>query len=169
MNETNQIKKNTNKLTSLPIIIILAILGIALLLWSGESDSNNRTNTDNERLEAYRNTIEEKISSLCSSVNGVSAVRVSVYFTTGFETVYAYNEQVKDTSSGTNTEKKYVTIGSGTNESMVCIVEKMPTIGGIAIVCRGGGDSKIAKELISLISSAYGISTNKIYVTEGKK
>ena len=122
----------------------------------------------NERLEEYRADLEMKIAELCSNVSGVNNVKVSVYFTSGFETVYAYNEESKDTSNGTNTEKKYVTVGSGSNESMVCIVEKMPVIGGIAIVCKGGGDSQTAKELISLISSAYGISKNKIYIAEGK-
>lgn len=169
MSETKVSKANIKNNKMLILTIILAVIGVILLLWNGDTNTGIKTSNPNERLEMYRSDVEKKIADLCSSVSGVSSVKVSVYFTTGFETVYAYNEQSKDTSNGTNTEKKYVTVGSGSNESMVCVVEKMPCIGGIAIVCRGGGDSTVARELISLISSAYGISKNKIYVTEGKK
>ena len=68
-----------------------------------------------------------------------------------------------------NSEKKYVTIGSGNDESMVCIVEKMPSICGVAVVCKGGGNPVIANQLINLISSAYNVPKSKIYVAEGKK
>ena len=94
---------------------------------------------------------------------------VSIYFDSGFETIYAYNEESKQTSSGFNSEKKYVTVGSGNDESMVCVVEKMPSICGIAIVCKGGGSPLIANELINLISAAYGVPKNKIYIAEGKR
>ena len=52
---------------------------------------------------------------------------------------------------------------------MVCIVEKMPSIAGVAIVCKGGGNPVIANQLINMISSAYNVPKNKIYVAEGKK
>ena len=78
------------------------------------------------------------------------------------------NEESKSTSNGVNSEKKYVTVGSGNDESMVCLFEKMPNICGIAVVCKGGGNALVANEIINLISSAYGVSKNKIYVAEGK-
>ena len=168
MGEIKNKDKSIFKNRSFALILIFAAIGIILLLWNTDLSSKNKVSNGNERLEEYRADLEMKIAELCSNVSGVNNVKVSVYFTSGFETVYAYNEESKDTSNGTNTEKKYVTVGSGSNESMVCIVEKMPVIGGIAIVCKGGGDSQTAKELISLISSAYGISKNKIYIAEGK-
>ena len=157
------------KKSKLYIIIIIAALGILLLLMPN-STTNRSSASDNRdlRLEEYAKRVEDKICELCNSVRGVSDVRVTIYFSSGFETVYAYNEESKTTSNGYNSEKKYVTIGSGTGESMVCVVEKMPQIKGVAIVCRGGGNSYTAQQLISLISSAYGIPTNNIYVAEGK-
>ena len=151
------------------IIIVLLILGLLLLIFPGGSFSKNTSQSDEERLKKYVDELEKKIESLCSNVQGVSNVSVSVYLDSGFETVYAYNEQNKETSNGINSEKKYVTVGSGNDESMVCIVEKMPNICGIAIVCKGGGNPLVANQLINLISSAYNIPKNKIYVAEGKK
>lgn len=156
-----------NQKTTL-IIILLMLVGVALLILPETSNSAAKVITDQERLEKYASDLENKIATLCSKVRGVSNVSVTVYFDTGFETVYAYNEESKATSSGVNSEKKYVTIGSGNSESMVCVLEKMPSICGVAIVCRGGGNALVANELINLISSAFGVPKNKIHVTEGK-
>ena len=151
------------------LIIILLVLGLLLLVLPSGLLSKEKSQNDDERLEKYSEDLEKKIESLCSSVQGVSNVSVTIYLDSGFESVYAYNEQSKETSSGINSEKKYVTIGSGNDESMVCVVEKMPSICGVAIVCKGGGNPVIANQLINLISSAYNVPKNKIYVAEGKK
>ncbi len=171
------VKHTENKSTAvlknkkLFLVAALAIVGILLMLLPSEITSDKDTKaSDSERLEEYTTNLEKKIAELCSGVQGVSNVRVSVYFGSGFETVYAYNEESKTTSGGgVNTEKKYVTVGSGSGESMVCIVERMPSICGVAVVCSGGGSPQISKELINLISSAYGVPKNNIYVAEGKK
>ena len=153
---------------SVLIIICLVVLGLILLILP-----NNTGNTDNSndtlRLSEYSLKIENKIAEMCDNVKGVSSVKVTVYFDSGFETIYAYNEESKSSSNGTNSEKKYVTIGSGNDESMVCVVEKMPNICGVAIVCSGGGNPMVSAELINLISSAFGVPKNNIYVAEGKK
>ena len=152
------------------IILVLLALGLLLLLLPNTSNNAKMISSNNEeRLANYVETLENKIESLCSKIQGVSNVSVTVYLDSGFESVYAYNEQSKATSNGINSEKKYVTIGSGNGESMVCIVEKMPNISGVAIVCRGGGNPLIANQLINLISSAYNVPKNKVYVAEGKK
>ena len=154
---------------SLPIIIALLLAGVLLLLLpSGVSNKSNKTD-DGERLSKYGQELERKIGELCSQIRGAGSVSVNVYFESGFETVYAYNEESKTGSGGVNSEKKYVTVGSGNDESMVCIVEKMPSICGVAVVCSGGSDPIVAERIINLISSAYGVPKNKIYVAERKK
>lgn len=150
------------------LVVILIILSLILLILpSGSSKSASNNNLD--RLSEYEDRVEKKIAQLCSEVKGVSSVSVSVYFDSGFESVYAFDEESRNSSGSTNTEKKYVTLGSGSDESMVCLYERMPSISGVAIVCKGGGNPLIANELINMISSAFNVPKNKIYVTEGKK
>lgn len=148
-------------------IVLIAIAGLILLIIPESKETNNLDNSFT-KLYDYEIKTEQKITELCSSVKGVSSVKVSVYFDSGFESVYAYNEENKNTSSGIDSEKKYVTIGSGNDESMVCLFERMPNICGIAIVCKGGGNPLIANEIINMISSTFSVPKNKIYVTEGK-
>ena len=151
------------------LIIVLLILGVLLLLYESGSTSLPKSVNQNQRLEEYAHNLENKMASLCENVKGVSNVSVTVYFSSGFETVYACNEESKTTSSGNTSQKKYVTVGSGNDESMVSIVELMPKICGVAIVCQGGGDPVIARSLSMLLSAAYGISMNQIYVAEAKR
>ena len=58
-----------------------------------------------------------------------------------------------------------MTAGSGSSESPIYLSVKPPGIAGIGVVCDGGGDASVRRELISLLSAAYGVGTNKIYVT----
>ena len=167
-NNINFFKYIKNKRNSLIIIILLG-LGLLLLVFPSVAKTNSNVQDNETRLSKYTEELEGKIVSLCSKIQGVSNVSVMVYLDSGFETVYAYNEQNKETSNGINSEKKYVTIGSGNDETMVCILEKMPNICGVAVVCKGGGNPLIANQIINLISSAYNVPKNKIYVAEGKK
>ena len=107
---------------------------------------------------AYRESVEKKIDALCSRVNGVSDVSVAVSLESGFEYVYAQNEAKGD----------YVVIGSGSSESAVRVTEIPPRIAGVGIVCKGGGNPVIQRELIRLISAAYGINSSRIYITGAK-
>lgn len=151
------------------IIIILLAIGLILLILPTSASTKKNSDNSNSRLEEYSQSIEKKIADMCSNVSGVSNVIVTVYFDSGFETIYAYNEESKSSSTGTNSEKKYVTIGSGNDESMVCVLERMPNICGVAIVCKGGGNPLVSNQLTNLISSAFGVPKNKIYIAEGKK
>lgn len=148
-------------------VVIIALVGLLLLVMPEKTDQSS-VSDQTTRLNSYEYKMETKIADLCSSIKGVSSVKVNVYFNSGFESVYAFDEESKSTSNGLNSEKKYVTLGSGNQECMVCLYERMPSIAGVAIVCKGGGNSLIANEIINLISSAFEVPKNKIYVTEGK-
>ena len=140
------------------IIIAGALLGAALLLFGGSDKKNEALPTgDNSDLAVYGKEVEAKILELCSRVDGVKNVSVAVSFASGFEYVYATDGD------------KTLTVGSGSSESAVRVTEKPPEISGIGIVCTGGGDPRIQQKLINLLSAAYGISSNKIYITEAQK
>ena len=152
----NKLKKNSK----LWIIIIGAIAGVLLLMiGSGEDKESAPTESDQAALERYSEDVEKKIHEICSKVKGVSDVSVAVSFESGFETVYARNYDKGD----------LLVIGSGSSKSAVKVTEKPPVIGGIGVVCRGGGDPTVQKRLLDLLSAAFGVSSSKIYIAEAKK
>ena len=142
------------------IIILAGVLGIILLLFGGASDKtdkNAKSEGEEDRFIEYSDKIEAKILELCSKVEGVNNVSVAVSFESGFEYVYATDGD------------KTLTVGSGSSENAVQVTQKPPTISGIGIVCTGGGNPQIQQRLINLISSAFGIGSNRIYITEAQK
>lgn len=152
----NKLKKNAK----VWIIILGALAGVVLLLiGSGDKDEPVKIDADAMALSEYAEQMEKKIYELCSNVKGVSDVSVAVSFESGFEYVYAKNDEKGD----------LITVGSGSSKTAVKVTEKPPTIGGIGIVCRGGGDPIIQNRLISLLSATFGVSSTKIYITEAEK
>lgn len=142
------------------------IVGVLLLLYGGGrlggGEKSAAVSPERHDLSEYSARLEDSIERLCSSVAGVSNVTVAVTLKSGFEYVYATNTQMKTDGS---TDVKYLTIGSGGREGTIYITEKLPEIAGIGIVCRGGSDPAVVQKLISLISAAYGVGANKIYIT----
>lgn len=141
------------------------LLGLLLLIWGGGGFGASRgasSTPDRQDLAEYSAGVERSIERLCASVSGVSDVTAAVTLKSGFEYVYATNSQSKSDGGG---EVKYITVGSGSGEGTVYITERLPEIAGIGIVCRGGSDPAVVKKLISLVCAAYGITSNKIYIT----
>ncbi len=158
-------KQNRKKIL---VILLGGGLGILLLLigsgWFSTPKSTAKEESapsSQEELDAYRAALEERIALLCGSVAGVSNVRVAVSLSGGFETIYA--TELK------NGSEVYATVGSGSNASPIVISRNPPEVTGIGVVCRGGGETAVRGELTALLSSAFRVPSNRIYISEAKK
>ena len=164
--------KAMNKSGKLVLAVIGIALGVILLIFGSRiggqenppasevSPNGAITRTTDE----YRADLESRMEYICGQMAGVGSVEVIVTLEGGFEYVYAYD--VKTTVGGESTS--YITIGSGDDESLVYITERAPAITGIGVVCTGGMDAAIRREITALLSAAFGVGSNKIYVT-GRK
>lgn len=147
------------------MLVACGAIGLLLLLYgggyfTGEEESLKSYAGDSGDLVEYTKAVEDSIRELCSGVSGVSSVSVAVTLENGFEYVYAADSEVRNGES----EYTYITVGSGSREGTVYITEKPPKIGGVGVVCRGGDDPAVQRKLISLISAAYNVPSNKIYI-----
>ena len=155
-------------------IALLGILLGAVLLFIGNRAGKNKTGegdsgtsappADTRTVEEYREDLERRASQLCADVAGVGDVSILIMLEGGYEYVYAYDKRV--TASGESTS--YITVGSGDGESLVYLTERAPPILGIGVVCTGGGNAEVKREVTALLSAAFGVGANKIYVTERK-
>ena len=144
-----------------------ALLGILLLLWSGNAeqtlqndDAASQSTTPQEELEAYQVYLEGRVRTLCQSVEGVDNVTVAVTLSGCFEEIYA--------TEFIDGNEEYVILGSGSNASALHLSRSAPEIAGIGVVCRGGGNTDVRRELLSLLSAAFHVPANRIYITEAK-
>ena len=164
--------KAMKKSGKLAVAMIAVALGVLLLLLGNRAGKQESTDTSGtppdgvviRTTEEYRADLESRMESLCARVAGVGAVDVVVTLEGGFAYVYACD--VKTTASGESTT--HITIGSGDKESLVYVTERAPAIVGIGVVCTGGMDPTVRKEITALLSAAFGVGSNKIYVTGGK-
>lgn len=168
----NNDNKNKNNSVKIIIIIIGAVIGVLLLVFGGYTQGNDDRDEDTKDQEKfstldadeYARELEERIAILCEQMSGVDKVSVTVTLSGGYNAVYAQNSQ----SGGSGYKNEFVLTGSGSSESALLIGYSVPQISGVGIVCRGGGSLQTRGEIIALVSSAFGVSTNKIYVTEAK-
>ena len=150
--------------THLWVILAGALLGIALLLAGGRGKTEEQSTDTVSQVNAteetvlYRRRLEEEIRALCESVSGVGEVRVALTLEGGFREVYA--------TEGTDGE--YVIVGSGSSAAPLLISRDPPALAGIGIVCRGGSSPSVQRELVALLSAAFDLPSNRIYVTEAK-
>ena len=157
--------KKSGKLT---VALFCVLLGVGLLLFGNrmvkeEADDTPDTpapGSEIRAVEEYRLALERRMADITAEVAGAGSVSVVVTLEGGYEYVYAYDKKV--TVGGESTT--YITIGSGDDESLVFLCERAPAIVGVGIVCTGGGNDGVRREITSLISAAFGVPSHKIYV-----
>lgn len=144
------------------ILLSVAAIGILLLLLSGnavsEKDTASATETgsDTDELLQYQAYVEERVKTLCRSVEGITDVTAIVTLENGFQAEYA--TEYKD---GT---ESYVILGNGSSAQALLLSHDTPNIAGIGIVCHGAEEITARCELINLISAAFHVPSNRIYV-----
>lgn len=149
------------------LILIGAVLGVILIFFGSnvekaENDTVQKVySPDEDELILYQKYLEERVKSICESVHGVQNVTAIVTLAGGFESVYATEER--------DGNEEYVIIGSGSGAGALFLSRNAPAIAGIGIVCHGGDDAAVRQELTALISAAFHVSTNRIYVTSAEK
>lgn len=169
---TGQCVSAMKKSGKLGLAVVIVILGVVLLFWGnrrGDEETPPAATTTPTREEAhtvdqYRLALETRMAHICSEVAGAGDVSVVVTLAGGYEYVYAYD--VKTTVGGESTS--YITVGSGDNEQLVYITQRAPAITGIGVVCDGGLDPRVRQEITGLLSAAFDVGSQKIYVT-GRK
>ncbi len=148
------------------IILIAAAVGIALILIGStpsqkkEEETQLPYRTETDEIVIYQRYLEGEIKSLCESVRGVGTVTVTVTLSGGFESVYA--TEWKDGN------EEYVILGSGASATPIYLSRSAPEITGIGIVCNGGENEYVRYELIGLLSAAFHVNSNRIYVAKAR-
>ncbi|MBE6574870.1 MAG: hypothetical protein E7654_01185 [Ruminococcaceae bacterium] len=145
-----QEKKNILSRRSRTVLIcVLAAVGI-LFLWLGRSERGDDTAASaSSDWRGEISALEAKAAALCSQVAGVEDVTVALSLAQGAEYVYAAGES------------SY--LGTG-NTGARLVTERPPQIGGIGVVCRGADDPETVQKLVSLLSAAFGVGANRIYI-----
>lgn len=149
-------------------LVLLGCLGLLLILvgslgknGAGKEETGQVFSEDSSTL-AYIERVENRIRTITEQITGSDDPSVLVTVKGGPEYVYVSNEKADGA-------KEYVTVRkeNGAGE-LILIREIYPEIEGVSVVCRGGDSPEIKAKLISVISTALGVSSNRICIVGEK-
>ena len=135
---------------------------LLLIYGSFGEKTDNAVGSEADEMEEYCKYLEDQAVRLCDSVRGVSDVTVALTLEGGFEQVYAADEK----SGGGSKSVEHVRLGSGSAAELCAVSVVSPKVAGIGVTCKGGRDEALRAELTALLSAAFGVGANKIYITE---
>ncbi len=153
------------------LLFIVGALGVLLIIfgyispWKDKSAGKAEENKISLQTMEYIHDIENKIRSMTEMITGSKDISVIVSADSGTEYVYVSNEDL----SGSDISREYITVKneSGVYE-LVLAKEVYPEIIGVSIACPNGDDYSVRRKIIDSISTAYGISKNRICVVGTK-
>lgn len=109
----------------------------------------------------YQTQLENRLERLISQMSGAGKTTVMVTLETGEEAIYAL-----DTQSGEmQAQQTHVLLddGSALTET-VCL----PQVRGVAVLCEGGADVRVAARITELVSALLDLPSNRICVEQRK-
>ena len=104
----------------------------------------------------------QQLEELISQLQGAGHTAVMVTLSTGEETVYEVDTQTGDMQQ----QETHVLLQNG---SALAETTYLPQVCGVAVLCEGGGDVRIAARLTELLHSLLDLPTNRICVEQRKR
>ena len=144
------------------LIPLLLLLGVYLLLSPGgtkQSHAGNASDPTSESFAAYEQSLEERLETLLSCVEGAGKTRVMITLASTQFNVYATD--TRDSMGGMEQTHILLEDGGALTETI-----ETPEVGGVAVVCEGGGNATVAAQITEIVSSLLGLSTGRISVTK---
>ena len=173
----NRISEKTGLDKKYLAVILLFASGLVLLVISSfsEGESNGvkaeQTTAYNVSVNDYVSGLEERITSIISSIDGAGATQVMITLDNSGEDVYLHNydygEDV-DGDGGGNREMKdeYVIVDSGDGENGIVVRKTEPKIRGVAVVCQGGGNESVRAQIVETVTALLDISSARVSVVK---
>lgn len=161
-NLTESIKKSRKLQIGLAILVAFVII-LCYLLFIRSPSSNNNQDKENQVLsnaEIYAQNLEDKLEDVLSQIKGAGEVKVLINLGSGFEYVYAMEEEIKQTSSGTITSNSIVLVSG----EPVLIKQIYPKISGVIVAASGADDISVKVNLITAIQTVIDVENKDITI-----
>lgn len=174
---TNVICEKTHLNKKLLVVLALFVSGVVILVAGefaqGMKNETKETSGVTSRITAdsYVKDLEERITSIISSIDGAGATRVMITLESGSEDVYLHNydygEDVDSSGAGNREIRdEYVIVNAENGENGIIVRVEEPEIRGVAVVCEGGGNSFVRAEIIATVTALLNISSARVSVAK---
>ena len=175
----NSPKRNT-------YIVIAGIMAVMLIVFSDCSNSDDKAISTSGResfdYNAYSVQLEKKVEKIVESIEGAGACSVMITLEKTEEYVFFTEEKIStNTEEETGQDKTKQTVESD-KETKAGVVENrnngndvlvtttlMPQVGGVVVICEGGGSVLVQERVTNAVATALNISHNKVFVTKKQR
>lgn len=149
------------------LAVAVGVLAMLLLLLSEflPGSSTQKTTVSavpTAAVSQYQTQLEQQLEELISQLQGAGKTTVMVTLTTGEETVYAVDTQTGDVQQ----QETHVLLQDG---SALAETTYLPQVCGVAVLCEGGGDVRVAARITELLHSLLDLPANRICVEQRKR
>lgn len=170
------------------LLVVAAVMLLLLSLPAGtkkvetketEKTKQMKSSTEESAADSYVSNLEQRLGQLLKKVQGVGEVEVMITLKTEGEEVINKDERISERSVGEaanesgETSKDYeeetvVLEDSEGNQSPYIVKELKPEIAGVVVICEGGDNPVIIKEITEATEVLFSVSTHKIKVMKKK-
>ena len=173
----DRISEKTKLGKGILLAVVLLLGGIAALIL-GEivpeeksASAESETTVTKPMTDEYALQLEERLTSIISSVYGAGKTRVMVTLESGSEDVYLHNYDygVTDGSDGkSSVERKdeYVIVDGDEGEKGIVVRQSEPRVRGVAVVCEGGGTESVKQQIVETVTALLDISSARVSVAK---
>lgn len=171
------------------VLLFIGIAGMALIFLStviqtgGSNKPNPSVGAGQMTPQEYVAQLEERLTGIVGSIEGVGRCQVMVTAESGVEYVYAVEEsqnvnrtnsyngdEVARETQQQNTEQKYIVVDAGNGKKEALLkTERQPAIQGVVVVCEGAGSMVVQERVTQVVTTALGIPYTKVCVTKLSK
>ncbi|MBO5935771.1 MAG: hypothetical protein J6Q94_09825 [Clostridia bacterium] len=157
----------------LMIVFLLGFVGVLMLIFMNiyPDDKKTESTTEMQTKSMVYSTydiekmLEKKLIDIISEVNGAGETNCVVSVSSSGEYVYAENIKKENDSNSVSEDSEIVVYESqnGADAGLVVSI-RSPDIIGVAIICEGGESSVVKAEITKLVTSLFGIGSDRVYV-----
>lgn len=161
---TENIISRLGGIKSVIVIAVAFAVGLLLVLMPQPHDTPKSTSNEFDG-EAYTRHLEKRLCDMISAVSGTGEVKVMITLESSPEQYYQRDVRHRSTSGESSESFEAEETLVFEERRPIPVKEIYPEIKGVAVVCGGAADSRIAERIISLVACTMNIPSNRIYVT----
>lgn len=156
----DKFKKSRRAQLLLAITFVIIVLGVYFYSRYKPAELKQEEKPESAATASYVEYLEDKLETTLSSVQGAGKVEVIVSLQSGFEYVYATEEVVKETTSGTLSTTSLVLVSG----QPVIVKEIYPVVKGVVVVAPGAKDISVRMNLLEAIQTILEVSNASITI-----
>lgn len=145
------------------VIVGLVLMAIPINKSTGSEDTPSKIEN------SEKESLEERLASILSLMEGAGDVRVILTAAEGEEIIYQTNEEHTSADNSSNSQQDTVTITGADRGEIGLIKQVNPQVYlGAVIICSGANDPVVRLSIVDAVSKLTGLGANQISVLKMK-